>query len=124
MGSENNRISEIINSSLKNLSNLIDVNTVVGKPINGFDNDVIIPISKVTCGVLSGGGEYGRVNLFKSGKDLPYSAGNGNVISIKPCGFLIKSNGEYKVLSVGTGNYEGILDKATDFISKISITEN
>ena len=124
MQSENNRISELINQSLKNLSSLIDVNAVVGKPIESFEGDTIIPVSKVTFGVISGGGEYGKVNIFKNGSDLPYSAGNGNIVSLKPCGFLIKSNGEYKVLSVGTNNYDAILDKATDFLTKISIKDN
>ena len=123
MNLENNRISELINLSLKNLSDLIDVNTVVGKPITSFEGDTIIPVSKVTFGVLSGGGEYGKVNLFKKGSELPYSAGNGNVVSLKPCGFLIKTNGEYKVLSIGASNYDSILDKATDFLTKISIKD-
>lgn len=124
MNLENNRISELINLSLKNLSELIDVNTVVGKPITSLEGDTIIPVSKVTFGVLSGGGEYGKVNLFKKGNELPYTAGNGNVVSLKPCGFLIKSNGEYKVLSIGSSNYDSILDKATDFLTKISIKDN
>ena len=66
--------------------------------------------------MLSGGGEYGRVNVFKKGSDLPYSAGNGAIVSVKPCGFLVKNKGDYRIISVADGAYEKLLDKASDFI--------
>lgn len=114
----NDRINEIIESALKNMNGLIDVDTVIGSPIRNKDDDLIIPVSKVTFGLLTGGGEYGKINLFKTAKDLPHSGGNGTVVSVKPCGFLIKNSaGEYRVLSVGTGGvYENLLEKTADFI--------
>ena len=95
-GIENNRINKAIETALKNLSTMVDVNTVVGKPIKTENGEYVVPISKVTVGVLSGGGEYGKVGIFKKGSDLPYSAGNGAIISVKPCGFLLK-DGEKSV---------------------------
>ena len=119
MQSGNNRIHDVVFNAMKNMENIVDVNTVVGRPINTEAGDCIIPVSKVTFGVLAGGGEYGKTTFFKSGSDLPFSAGNGTVVSVKPCGFLIKSNGEYKVLSVGTSNMEAVIDKVSDFFTKI-----
>lgn len=117
---ENNRINNIIETALKNIGALVDVNTVIGKPIKTEDNDKIVPISKVTLGVLSGGGEYGKVTIFKSNSDLPFSAGNGAIISVKPCGFLIKdANNDYKFISVDNNPYQKILDKATDILASI-----
>lgn len=117
---ENNRINNIIETALKNIGALVDVNTVIGKPIKTEDNDKIVPISKVTLGVLSGGGEYGKVTIFKSNSDLPFSAGNGAIISVKPCGFLIKdANNDYKFISVDNNPYQKILDKATDILTSI-----
>lgn len=117
---ENNRINNIIETALKNIGALVDVNTVIGKPIKTDDNDKIVPISKVTLGVLSGGGEYGKVTIFKSNSDLPFSAGNGAIISVKPCGFLIKdANNDYKFISVDNNPYQKILDKATDILASI-----
>ena len=120
MRSTDNRISSVIENSLKNLGSIIDVDTVIGKPINGKNGECIIPFSKVTFGVLTGGGEYGKVTFFKGAKDLPYSAGNSSIINIKPCGFLIKNNHEdsYKIVSVNETGYEKFLEKATDFLSK------
>ncbi len=121
---ENNRITKVIESTFKNLSSIIDVNTVVGKPIKTDDGSFLVPISKVTVGILMGGGEYGKVTIFKKESDLPYSAGNGAIVSVKPCGFLLKEDDKYKLLSVSDKSYEKLLDKASDFIMELKHDEN
>lgn len=115
-----NRINNVIETTLKNLSSIIDVDTVIGKPITSQDGTIIIPVSKITLGVLAGGGEYGKVSIFKKGEDLPYSAGNGAIISVKPCGFLINDGLGYRMISVSDSPYEKMLEKATDFIEKLN----
>ena len=85
---------------------------------------MVLPVAKVTLGVLSGGGEYGKLGLFKKGSDLPFSAGNGAIVSVKPSGFLIKNcDGNYKILSVESGAYEKIMEKATDFLSELTVKD-
>lgn len=116
---DNDKINKSIETTLQNLSALIDVNTVVGSPIKTETNDYIVPVSKVTVGVLTGGGEYGKTNIFSKNTDLPYSAGNGAIISMKPCAFLVKDGETFKVLSIADSPYEKLLDKATDFMSEL-----
>ena len=117
---ENNRIKDVINDSIEKLSSIIDVNTVIGTPVN-IDDGVIIPVAKVTFCVLSGGGEYGKINVFKRSDELPFTAGHGSIISIKPSGFLLKNKGgDYKILSVSNNNLDGIIDKTTDFIKSMT----
>lgn len=120
---ERAKINGAIDTALKNLGAMVDVNTAIGKPIKDDEGNLIIPVSKVTFGVLSGGGEYGKINIFKKGSDLPYSAGNGAIVSMKPCGFLVKSNNDYKVISFTEKGYDALLDKFADIISDIK-TEN
>ena len=117
---EQNRINNVIETTLKNLGNIIDVNTVIGTPVKASDGTLIIPVSKVIVGVLSGGGEYGKISLFKTGKDLPYSAGNGAIVSVKPCGFLINEGKGYKMISVSDSPYEKLLEKTTEFFEKLN----
>ncbi len=117
---EQNKINNVIETTLKNLENIIDVNTVIGSPIKSTDGTLIIPISKVVVGVIAGGGEYGKVSLFKSGKDLPYSAGNGAIVSVKPCGFLINEGNGYKMISVCDSPYEKLFEKTTEFFEKLN----
>ena len=124
MESQNNRIESVVENALKNMQNLVDANTVIGQPVKTDTGDCIIPGSQVSFGVLSGGGEYGKITLFKHSSDLPFSAGNGTIVSVKPCGFLIKSEGEYKVLSIGTSNMDAVIDKVTDFIENIQKDES
>lgn len=119
-----NRINKVIETTLKNITNLVDVNTVVGSPIKSETGELIIPVSKVTVGVLVGGGEYGKISIFKNGSDLPYSAGNGAIVSVKPCGFLIKDKENFKLINVSTSSYEKIIDKVSDFIYNIKNKEN
>ena len=121
---ETDRINKSIETAIKNLGSMVDVNTVVGKPIKTESGEYIIPISKVTLGVLAGGGEYGKISIFKKGEDLPYSAGNGAIISVKPCGFLLKEGNSYKILSVADNPYEKLLDKASDFIAELKKDED
>lgn len=96
---------------------------VVGKPIKTDDGSIIIPLSKVTVGVLAGGGEYGKINIFKKGSDLPYSAGNGTIVSVKPCAFLYKDGKTYKVLTIADNAYEKLIDKAGDFIADLKVDD-
>jgi len=115
---EKTKINSAIDTALKNIGALIDVNTVIGTPISVPDGSLIIPLSKVTFGILAGGGEYGKISIFSKSDELPYSAGNGSIVSIKPCGFLIKSeNTDYRIISFSGNSYEGLFDKASEFIT-------
>ena len=121
---ENSKINKVIENALKNLNNLVDVNTIIGKPIKTEENETIIPISKVTLGVLSGGGEYGKVGVFQKNNDLPFSAGNGAVISVKPCGFLIKDSlNDYKFITVENYPYQKVFEKITDIFGNLDKNE-
>lgn len=121
LNNESNKINKTIETTLKNLGNLIDVNTVIGKPLKTDDGECVIPISKVTVGVLSGGGEYGKVTVFSKSADLPFSAGNGAIVSVKPCGFLIKDGKKYKMITITDSPYEKLIDKASEFMANLNI---
>lgn len=121
---ESNRVNEVVKTALGNLEELIDVNTIVGEPVVTKEGDCIIPVSQVTLVVLAGGGEYGKTSVFVKGKDLPFSAGNGTIVSVKPSGFLIKDREcGYKLLS-SEPTYEKIIDKVSDYISNLSKNDN
>ena len=117
------KINNIIKTAMQNLNALVDVNTIIGNPIKNDNGEYVIPVSKVTIGVLVGGGEYGKLGIFKKGSDLPYTAGNGAIISIKPCAFLVGEEGKYKVLSISNSATEKFIEKATDIISEIQVKE-
>ena len=53
-----NKIPEIIRSSMENIRSMVDANTVVGDPIVTPAGTTIIPISKIAIGIASGGLDY------------------------------------------------------------------
>ena len=50
-------------TTMESLKDMVDVNTIVGDPVETPDGTVIIPISRVSFGFASGGGEIGRAHV-------------------------------------------------------------
>ncbi|HPD02712.1 MAG: GerW family sporulation protein [Christensenellales bacterium] len=90
-----NNIENIVKSTLTNFEKLIGANNVLGTPVLLEDGTVILPVSKVSFGFFTGGGEYGEEKKKdrKSGS-LPYAGGGGGGISISPIGFLVQKEKE------------------------------
>ena len=61
---ENEKINGLIENATGNLAQIVDVDTVIGKPITTVSGFQIIPFSKVTLGTVAGGGEYGDEENF------------------------------------------------------------
>lgn len=96
-----NKLQEIIGTSLENIRSMIDANTVIGDPISTENGVTIVPVSKVTVGYASGGLDY---NGKQKPQDAPqnFGAGGGTGISISPVGFLvIKKDGNVDMINVG-----------------------
>ena len=49
-------IQGLMKTTMENIKEMIDVNTVIGDPVETSDGTVIIPISKVGFAFISGGG--------------------------------------------------------------------
>ena len=95
------KIEQIMKSAMTELKTIIDVNTVIGKPIKTEDGTTIIPITKVVAGFVAGGGEYSQGSL-KNNKfeEHPFAGGSGSGFNIVPVGFLIKEDRGYKMVEV------------------------
>ena len=55
---DNHPIETLMRSTMENLKDMIDVNTIIGDPVNTGDGTMILPISKVSFGFASGGSEF------------------------------------------------------------------
>lgn len=51
-------IQGLMKTVMESLKDMVDVNTVVGDPVEGPDGTVIMPVSRVSFGFAAGGGEY------------------------------------------------------------------
>ncbi len=53
-------IENIMKTTMDELKRMVDVNTIVGEPLVSGDGTMIMPVSRVSLGFVSGGGEYGE----------------------------------------------------------------
>jgi len=51
-------IESLMTTTMENIRDMIDVNTIIGEPISTQDGSTVIPISRVSFGFVAGGGEY------------------------------------------------------------------
>lgn len=107
---EKRSIDGMISSVFENVKGLMETNTVVGKPVMAENGAVIIPISKVTLGIVCGGGEYG------SRENGQYAGGNGVGMSVSPLAFLVGNGDEIKLVNV---NDKSSFDKIIDAIPEV-----
>lgn len=131
------RITGIIESSLEQIRNVVDANTIIGDPIT-TPNATIIPVSKVMIGFASGGVDYLGKNMKRmadSQNQRPtalttnFGGGGGTGVTVQPVGFLVVSNdGNVQILNVGAGSagsgdkidsIAGIIERSPDIIAKI-----
>lgn len=119
MSEKNQKINNLIDSSIHNLDNLADVNTVIGKPITTASGFQVIPFSKVTMGNLSGGGEYGDVKVVKEIDALPFAGGSGAVVSLKPMGFLIDDGNSCHILRITDEPIDNLIERAGEIVRDI-----
>lgn len=113
-------ISELTDSSMKNLQTLIDSNSVVGDPITTPDGTTILPVSRVSFGFGTGGSD-----LPATQKEL-FGGGSGGGVSITPVAFLVIQNGSVKVLQIQSfssaadrvvGMVPDVIDRVSGFVS-------
>lgn len=93
-----NPIVDVINEAMGKLKSIVDIDTVMGEPVQMPDGSVIIPITKVAMGFVAGGGEYNSNS--RKNPDFPFSGGSGAGFSIKPIGFLVGKHSNYELVSI------------------------
>ena len=89
-------VNNIIDIAMERLKEIIDVNTVVGKPIQAGENTSIMPVSKVRVGFVAGGGEI-VARAKKCPKD-PFAGGSGSGFVVTPIGFLVVDKQDVKYI--------------------------
>ena len=113
-----NKIPEIIRSSMENIRSMVDANTIIGDPINVTGGTVIIPISKVSVGIATGGVDY---NPKKEAQPRPqnFGGGGGTGLSVSPAGFLVIDRyGDVDYISVNQKGKPDPVDQIADLVER------
>lgn len=140
-------IESLMRTTLDSIKNMVDVNTILGDPVETPDGKVIVPISRVTFGFAAGGTEYepfsqdgeggGRQGgglqsggsasggakgqgETEPGHALPFGGGSGAGISIQPVGFLVVGRDDMRLLPVdGQVLYDRLIDLAPRLLESL-----
>ena len=113
-----NKIPEIIKSSLENIRSMVDANTIIGDPIPATGGTVIIPVSKVSVGIASGGIDYNGKDQSPSLRQN-FGVGGGTGLTVVPMGFLVcNKDGEVEFINANAKFRPDPIDQITDFVEK------
>lgn len=110
-------IKGLMDTTMKNIRNMVDVDTIIGDPINLPDGTIIIPVSKVSFGFASGGSDLPA----KMPKNL-FGGGSGAGVSIQPLAFLVVSDGDVKLMqmTVNSNTANGVINLVPEVIDKLT----
>jgi len=91
-------IQGLMETAMKSLREMVDVNTIIGDIIESTDGVSVVPVSRVAWGFIAGGGNVGH-----NGRDrerLPFAGGSGAGISVQPVGFLVLAKDQVRLIPV------------------------
>lgn len=123
-------IESLMVTAMTSLRDMVDVNTIVGDVVQGTDGTIIIPISKVSFGFMSGGSEFNtnKLNKYSENIKLPFGGGSGAGVNISPSAFLVVKDGNIKILNLGSCSaaekaidlVPETMDKVTNIVTNIA----
>ena len=118
-----NKLQDIIQTSLESIRSMVDANTVIGNPISTESGTTIIPISKIAMGFASGGmdfnGKNGEATKDVHGHAKNFGGGGGTGLSISPVGFLIvDKEGKVEMLNTGMAESKDLLEQIANLLER------
>lgn len=135
-------IQNLMKTAMENIRDMIDVNTIIGDPVETTDGQIIIPVSKVGFGFAAGGSEFkgdheerrrqesenhGKGNKEEAGKDkkgdgnLPFGGGSGGGVSVTPVAFLVVNDKGIRILNMDgqTHLFDRLIDAVPEFVDQL-----
>ena len=107
---EKHPIQGLMETSMQNIRDMVDVNTVLGDPITARDGSTVVPVSKVSFGFVAGGGEY---SMKSAPEEYPFAGGAGAGVSLQPVGFLVCGENHVRMLPAQA---KSSVDRAIDLL--------
>ena len=127
-----NKLNDIIQTSLDSIRSMVDSNTVIGSPITTANGTLVIPVSKVFVGFASGGVDYLGKNTQNTSHTVNnFGGGGGTGLTVSPVAFLVVSpTGDVQLLNVNEPTSDrsdpvsqivGLLDRSPELIEKLKV---
>ena len=112
--SEQHPIEGLMQTAMESLKSMVDVNTILGDPVETPDGTVVVPVSRVSFGFAAGGTEFeaenGRTTAFRS------AAAAARAFRCSPWRFSSSAQGQMRLMTIdkNAAIYDRLLDLAPD----------
>jgi sporulation protein YtfJ len=112
-------IQGLMRAAMENLKEMVDVNTIIGEPVQTADGGVVLTVSKVAFGFGAGGSDFSADR--KEHDNHAFGGGSAGGVSITPVAFLVVNNDGVNILHLQNTTHlaEKVIDLAPQTIDKI-----
>ncbi|MDC2867067.1 MULTISPECIES: GerW family sporulation protein [unclassified Bacillus (in: firmicutes)] len=120
-------IQGLMKAAMENLKEMVDVNTIVGEPVQTADGGVVLTVSKVAFGFGAGGSDFSTNDVQKVQGNPAFGGGSAGGVSITPVAFLVVNKDGVNILHLQNATHlaEKVIELAPQTIDKIqSIFQN
>ena len=113
---EKTQISDLIETTMQKVKEMVDSNTIIGEPITTVDGITLIPVSKVNFGFAGGGG--GGDQAKKPEPQNGFAGGIGAGVKIEPVAFIVAFGESVKLLHI-TPPAETTIDRLIETVPEV-----
>ncbi len=115
-------VSDLMSQTVEKIKQIVDVNTIIGNPIITADGTTLIPVTKITIGLGSGGADIKAKGDVKNNND-GFGGGSAAGVTVNPVAFVCISKGEVKILPINVpanSTADRVVEMVPDVVNKIS----
>ena len=92
-------INGLMGVTMDKIRELVNSDTIIGEPVSLPDVTTILPVSRVTFGVATGGSDFAA----KQSKEL-FGGGSGAGVTVAPVAFLVVKDGNVRTIQLADPN--------------------
>ena len=111
---EENKINALMDMTVSKIRQLVDADTIIGKPISTPDGITVIPVSRMSFGIGTGG--------TTGSKGISFTGGNGAGVKVEPVGFFVIKDGTCRMISVNSSplsTMDRVMEMMPDVLDRI-----
>ncbi|MEH7458184.1 MULTISPECIES: GerW family sporulation protein [unclassified Bacillus (in: firmicutes)] len=114
-------IQGLMKAAMENLKEMVDVNTIVGEPVQTADGGVVLTVSKVAFGFGAGGSDFQANDGQRTQGNPAFGGGSAGGVSITPVAFLVVNKDGVNILHLQNATHlaEKVIELAPQTIDKI-----
>ena len=104
-------LNDMMDTAMGKIREMVASNSIIGEPITTPDGVTVIPISRVSFGFGTGGGDYGTAKTN-------FGGGAGAAVKVDPVAFLIVKDGVTRVMPVAVPAVATV-DRVLDLVPEV-----